>query len=94
MPQMRPAPSTPHLRPHHPVRPVRHKFHRIAIACVEEGRPAAPRPSPYRRRHLRGYTQVFKQAAPYAYSYAFDDEATMPWQGAFYYKVTFGTTGS
>jgi len=40
------------------------------------------------------YTQVFKRAAPYAYSYAFDDGATMPCKGACYYKITFGTTGS
>jgi len=40
------------------------------------------------------YTQVFKRAAPYAYSYAFDDGATMPCKGTCYYKVTFGTTGS
>jgi hypothetical protein len=40
------------------------------------------------------YTQVFKRAAPYAYSYAFDDGATMPCKGACYYGVTFGTTGS
>ena len=40
------------------------------------------------------YTQVFKRAAPYAYSYAFDDGATMPCKGACYYRVTFGTTGS
>ncbi|WP_326725795.1 MULTISPECIES: thaumatin family protein [unclassified Streptomyces] len=39
------------------------------------------------------YTQVFKKAAPYAYSYAFDDGATMPCKGACYYRVTFGTTG-
>ncbi|MFD4527333.1 thaumatin family protein [Streptomyces sp. NPDC058470] len=39
------------------------------------------------------YTQVFKKAAPYAYSYAFDDEATMPCRGACYYRVTFGVTG-
>ncbi|WP_433888246.1 thaumatin family protein [Streptomyces sp. CA-111067] len=38
------------------------------------------------------YTQVFKRAAPYAYSYAFDDSATMACKGACYYKVTFGTT--
>ncbi|MFE4966272.1 thaumatin family protein [Streptomyces sp. NPDC056660] len=38
------------------------------------------------------YTQVFKRAAPYAYSYAFDDAATMPCKGACYYRVTFGTT--
>jgi hypothetical protein len=40
------------------------------------------------------YTRVFKRAAPYAYSYAFDDSATMPCKGACYYRVTFGTTGS
>ncbi|SEE66103.1 Thaumatin family protein [Streptomyces sp. 3213] len=40
------------------------------------------------------YTQVFKKAAPYAYSYAFDDGATMPCKGACYYRITFGTTGS
>lgn len=40
------------------------------------------------------YTQVFKRAAPYAYSYAFDDGATMPCKGACYYRITFGTTGS
>ncbi|MEV4560492.1 thaumatin family protein [Kitasatospora sp. NPDC049285] len=39
------------------------------------------------------YTQVFKKAAPYAYSYAFDDSATMPCKGACYYRITFGTTG-
>lgn len=39
------------------------------------------------------YTQVFKKAAPYAYSYAFDDGATMPCKGACYYRVTFGITG-
>ncbi|MHB9860244.1 thaumatin family protein [Streptomyces sp. YIM S03343] len=38
------------------------------------------------------YTRVFKRAAPYAYSYAFDDAATMSCKGACYYKVTFGTT--
>jgi hypothetical protein len=38
------------------------------------------------------YTQVFKRAAPYAYSYAFDDAATMACKGACYYRVTFGTT--
>jgi hypothetical protein len=38
------------------------------------------------------YTQVFKRAEPYAYSYAFDDSATMACKGACYYKVTFGTT--
>ncbi|MDX3072750.1 thaumatin family protein [Streptomyces sp. MI02-7b] len=39
------------------------------------------------------YTRVFKKAAPYAYSYAFDDSATMSCKGACYYRVTFGTTG-
>jgi hypothetical protein len=38
------------------------------------------------------YTQVFKRAESYAYSYAFDDGATMPCKGACYYRVTFGTT--
>ncbi|MGW3448199.1 thaumatin family protein [Streptomyces sp. NPDC001076] len=38
------------------------------------------------------YTRVFKRAEPYAYSYAFDDGATMPCKGACYYRVTFGTT--
>ncbi|MEW1649083.1 thaumatin family protein [Streptomyces sp. NPDC091219] len=38
------------------------------------------------------YTQVFKRAAPYAYSYAFDDAATMSCKGQCYYLVTFGTT--
>ncbi|KUN16485.1 Thaumatin pathogenesis-related protein [Streptomyces antibioticus] len=38
------------------------------------------------------YTQVFKQAAPYAYSYAFDDAATMSCNAECYYRVTFGTT--
>ncbi|WP_240529580.1 thaumatin family protein [Streptomyces mangrovisoli] len=38
------------------------------------------------------YTQVFKRAAPYAYSYAFDDAATMSCKGACYYRITFGTT--
>ncbi|MFG3291387.1 thaumatin family protein [Streptomyces sp. NPDC048179] len=38
------------------------------------------------------YTQVFKRAAPYAYSYAFDDAATMPCKGACSYRITFGTT--
>jgi hypothetical protein len=32
-------------------------------------------------------------AGPYAYSYAFDDGATMPCKGACYYRVTFGITG-
>ncbi|MFJ4845769.1 MULTISPECIES: thaumatin family protein [unclassified Streptomyces] len=39
------------------------------------------------------YTRVFKKAAPYAYSYAFDDSATMSCKGACYYRITFGTTG-
>jgi hypothetical protein len=39
------------------------------------------------------YTQVFKKAEPYAYSYAFDDSATMSCKGSCYYRVTFGTTG-
>ncbi|MFC1411216.1 thaumatin family protein [Streptacidiphilus sp. N1-12] len=39
------------------------------------------------------YTQVFKKAEPYAYSYAFDDGATMACKGQCYYRVTFGTTG-
>jgi hypothetical protein len=39
------------------------------------------------------YTQVFKKAEPYAYSYAFDDSATMACKAQCYYKVTFGTTG-
>lgn len=38
------------------------------------------------------YTQVFKLAAPYAYSYAFDDSATMSCKHQCYYRVTFGTT--
>ncbi|MFJ9345456.1 thaumatin family protein [Streptomyces sp. NPDC101237] len=38
------------------------------------------------------YTRVFKRAAPYAYSYAYDDAATMSCKGACYYRVTFGTT--
>lgn len=38
------------------------------------------------------YTQVFKKAEPYAYSYAFDDAATMACKGACYYRVTFGTS--
>ncbi|MFF7334661.1 thaumatin family protein [Streptomyces sp. NPDC008150] len=38
------------------------------------------------------YTQVFKKAEPYAYSYAFDDAATMSCKGACYYRVTFGTS--
>ncbi|MYS22121.1 Thaumatin family protein, partial [Streptomyces sp. DvalAA-14] len=38
------------------------------------------------------YTQVFKKAEPYAYSYAFDDAATMSCKGECYYRITFGTT--
>ncbi|WNI14862.1 thaumatin family protein [Actinacidiphila sp. ITFR-21] len=38
------------------------------------------------------YTQVFKKAEPYAYSYAFDDSATMACKGGCYYRVTFGTS--
>ncbi|WP_274038085.1 thaumatin family protein [Actinacidiphila cocklensis] len=38
------------------------------------------------------YTQVFKEAEPYAFSYAFDDAATMACKGACYYRVTFGTS--
>lgn len=38
------------------------------------------------------YTQVFERAAPYAYSYAFDDAATMSCAHECYYRVTFGTT--
>jgi hypothetical protein len=38
------------------------------------------------------YTQVFKKAEPYAYSYAFDDGATMPCKGSCFYRVTFGVT--
>lgn len=36
------------------------------------------------------YTQVFKKAEPFAYSYAFDDSATMSCKGACDYRVTFG----
>jgi hypothetical protein len=35
---------------------------------------------------------VYKDAEPYAYSYAFDDSATMACKGGCYYKVTFGVT--
>jgi len=38
------------------------------------------------------YTQVFKKAEPYAYSYAFDDSATMSCRGGCGYRVTFGVT--
>jgi hypothetical protein len=33
---------------------------------------------------------VFKNAEPYAYSYAYDDSATMACKGGCYYRVTFG----
>lgn len=36
------------------------------------------------------WTQVFKRAEPYAYSYAFDDSATMSCKGQCDYRVTFG----
>jgi hypothetical protein len=36
------------------------------------------------------YTQVFKKAEPFAYSYAFDDAATMSCKGGCDYRVTFG----
>jgi hypothetical protein len=35
---------------------------------------------------------VYKDAEPYAYSYAFDDSATMACKGGCYYKITFGIT--
>jgi hypothetical protein len=38
------------------------------------------------------YTRVFKKAEPYAYSYAFDDSATMSCKGGCDYRVTFGLT--
>ena len=38
------------------------------------------------------YTKVFKDAEPYAYSYAFDDSATMSCRGDCDYRVTFGVT--
>jgi hypothetical protein len=38
------------------------------------------------------YTQVFKKAEPYAYSYAFDDSATMSCKGGCSYRITFGVT--
>ncbi|MFG2040121.1 thaumatin family protein [Dactylosporangium sp. NPDC048998] len=38
------------------------------------------------------YTQVFKRAEPYAYSYAFDDSATMACKGGCSYRITFGVT--
>ncbi|MCW2914876.1 MAG: hypothetical protein JWN52_2944 [Actinomycetia bacterium] len=38
------------------------------------------------------YTKVFKRAEPYAYSYAYDDSATMACRGGCNYKITFGVT--
>jgi hypothetical protein len=38
------------------------------------------------------YTKVFKDAEPYAYSYAYDDSATMSCKGNCDYRVTFGVT--
>ncbi|MFD0577040.1 thaumatin family protein [Dactylosporangium darangshiense] len=38
------------------------------------------------------YTQVFKRAEPYAYSYAFDDSATMACKGNCNYRITFGVS--
>ncbi len=35
---------------------------------------------------------VFKDAEPYAYSYAYDDSATMARKGGCNYRVTFGIT--
>ena len=35
---------------------------------------------------------VFKDAEPYAYSYAFDDSATMACKGGCYYRIVFGIT--
>ena len=35
---------------------------------------------------------VFKDAEPYAYSYAYDDSATMACKGGCYYRITFGIT--
>lgn len=35
---------------------------------------------------------VFKDAEPYAYSYAYDDSATMACKGGCYYRITFGVT--
>jgi hypothetical protein len=40
------------------------------------------------------YTQVFKRAEPYAYSYPFDDSATMACKGGCDYRVTFGVSTS
>jgi Thaumatin family len=38
------------------------------------------------------YTRVFKDAEPYAYSYAYDDSATMSCRGGCNYRITFGLT--
>ena len=38
------------------------------------------------------YTKVFKDAEPYAYSYAFDDSATMSCKGGCSYRITFGVS--
>jgi hypothetical protein len=38
------------------------------------------------------YTLVFKRAEPYAYSYAYDDSATMSCRGGCDYRITFGLT--
>jgi hypothetical protein len=38
------------------------------------------------------YAAVFKTAEPYAYSYAFDDSATMSCKGDCDYRITFGVT--
>ncbi len=38
------------------------------------------------------YTQVFKRAEPYAYSFAYDDSATMSCRGNCDYRITFGTS--
>lgn len=36
------------------------------------------------------YTKVFKDAEPYAYSYSYDDSATMACKGECNYRITFG----
>ena len=38
------------------------------------------------------YTTIFKAAEPYAYSYPFDDTATMACKGSCDFRVTFGVT--
>jgi hypothetical protein len=38
------------------------------------------------------FTEVFKEAEPYAYSYAYDDSATMSCKGGCNYRITFGVT--